>query len=166
MESNKMKAVVCPKYGPAEVLQLAEVNKPVPKENEMVIAVKASAVTASDIFIRSSDIPIRLQIPMRLMLGILRPRNPVIGLVFSGIVQSAGNKIKKFAPGDEVYGMTGYNLGTYAEYVCIKETDSLTGCVAMKPKNISFEEATSAAYGGPWPCNLWTGVTYGQINIF
>lgn len=148
MEQNKMKAVICSKYGPPDVLQLTEVNKPVPKENEMLIQIEASAVTASDIFIRGSNIPIQFKIPMRILIGILKPRKSIIGLVFSGIVKSVGNKIKRFSPGDEVYGMTGFNLGTYAEYTCIKETDSTTGCVSVKPKNISFEEATSAAYGG------------------
>lgn len=143
-----MKAIIYTKYGPPEVLQLAEVDKPVPKENEILIAIKASAVTASDIFIRSSNIPIRFRIPMRLMIGIFKPRKSIIGLVFSGIVESVGKEIKRFSPGDEVYGMTGFNLGTYAEYTCIKETDSTTGCVSIKPKNISFEEATSAVYGG------------------
>lgn len=140
MIQDKMKAVICSKYGPPEVLQLTEVNKPVPKENEILIEIKASAVTASDIFIRSSNIPIRFKIPMRLMIGIFKPRKSIIGLVFSGIVESVGNKIKRFYPGDEVYGMTGFNLGTYAEYTCIKETDSTTGCVSIKPKNISFKE--------------------------
>jgi len=148
MKQNMMKAVICNKYGPPDVLQLAEVNKPVPKENEMLIQIKASAVTASDIFIRSSNIPIRFKIPMRLMMGIFKPKKPIIGLVFSGVVKSAGKEIKRFSPGDEVYGMAGFNLGAYAEYTCIKETDSTTGCVSIKPKNISFEEATSAAYGG------------------
>ena len=148
MEQNKMKAVICNKYGPPDVLQLAEVNKPVPKENEILIEIKASAVTASDIFIRSSNIPVKFKIPMRLMIGIFKPRKSIIGLVFAGRVKSVGKKIQRFSPGDEVYGMTGFNLGTYAEYTCIKETDSTTGCVSIKPKNISFEEATSAVYGG------------------
>jgi NADPH:quinone reductase-like Zn-dependent oxidoreductase len=148
MERNKMKAVKCLKYGPPEVLKLLEVDRPDPKDDEILIEIKATAVTASDIFIRSSNVPMRLKIPMRLMIGIFKPRRSIIGLVFSGIVKSAGNKIRRFSPGDEVYGMTGFNLGTYAEYTCIKETDSTKGCVAIKPKNISFEEATSAVYGG------------------
>jgi len=82
------------------------------------------------------------------MMGIFRPRKSIIGLVFSGVVKEIGCNIKRFSPGDEVYGMTGFNLGAYAEYTCIKETDSTTGCVSIKPKNISFEEATSAVYGG------------------
>lgn len=81
------------------------------------------------------------------MMGVLKPRKSIIGLVFSGIVKEVDSKIKRFSPGDEVYGMTGFNLGACAEYTCIKKTDSTTGCVSIKPKNISFEEATSAVYG-------------------
>jgi NADPH:quinone reductase-like Zn-dependent oxidoreductase len=143
-----MKAIICTKYGPPDVLQLAEVDRPVPKEDELLIEIKASAVTASDIFIRSSNIPVKFKIPMRLMIGIFKPRKKIIGLIFTGRVNSVGKKIQRFSPGDEVYGMTGFNLGTYAEYACIKEIDSTTGCVSIKPKNISFEEATSAVYGG------------------
>lgn len=148
MTRTKMKAVLCRKYGPPDVLQLAEVDMPVPKENEILIEIKASAVTASDIFIRSSNIPLKFKIPMRLMMGIFKPRKKIIGLVFAGKVKSAGKTIKRFSPGDEVYGMTGYNLGAYAEFTCLKEIDSTTGCVSIKPKNISFEESTSAVYGG------------------
>lgn len=143
-----MKAVVCRKYGPPEVLQLKEVKIPVPKDNELLINIKASAVTNSDIFIRSSNMPFPIIIPFRLMMGVFKPRKSIIGLVFSGIVVETGKNIKKFTPGDEVYGMTGFRLGAYAEYTCIKETNSTAGCVSIKPKNISFEEATSAVYGG------------------
>jgi NADPH:quinone reductase-like Zn-dependent oxidoreductase len=143
-----MKAAVCTKYGPPEVLKIADVKKPAPKNDEMLVEVKASAVTQSDIFIRGSDIPLRVMIPMRLMMGIFRPRRRVIGLVFSGVVRETGTKIKRFKPGDEVYGMTGFNLGAYAEYACMKETDSIRGCVGQKPRKLSFEEATAAVYGG------------------
>lgn len=143
-----MKAIVRSKYGPPEVLHLSEVKKPVPKDNELLINIKASAVTNSDIFIRSSKLPFPIIIPFRLMMGVFKPRKSIMGLVFSGVVKEIGCKIKRFSPGDEVYGMTGFNLGAYAEYTCIKETDSTTGCVSIKPKNISFEEATSAVYGG------------------
>jgi len=148
MKENKMKAITRSKYGPPEVLQLSEVKIPIPKDNELFINIKASAVTNSDIFIRGSKLPFPIIIPFRLMMGILKPRKSIIGLVFSGIVKEVGSKIKRFSSGDEVYGMTGFNLGAYAEYTCIKETDSTTGCVSIKPKNISFEEATSAVYGG------------------
>jgi len=143
-----MKAIVCTKYGPPEVLQLKEVEKPRPKNNEVLIKIYAASVTNSDIFIRSSNIPLLMMIPMRLMIGITKPRNSIIGEVFSGEIEFAGSEIKRFKAGDQVYGLTGFSLGAYADYKCMKEIDSKRGCLATKPRNISFEEATSAAYGG------------------
>ncbi len=143
-----MKAIVCTEYGPPEVLKLKEVEKPIPKDNEVCIEVYASAVTASDIFIRSSDLPIRFKIPMRLMLGITKPRQSIIGLVLAGEIESVGKDIKKFKPGDKVYGITGFGLGAYAEYKCMRETDSTYGSLALKPSNLTFEESTAIAYGG------------------
>ena len=148
MNNIKMKAVTRKKYGPPEVLQLSEVEMPKPKDNELLINIKATAVTNSDIFIRGSKLSFPIIVPFRLMMGLFKPRKEIIGLVFSGIVKDIGSKIKRFTPGDEVYGMTGFNLGAYAEYTCVKEIDSTTGCVSIKAKNISFEEATSAVYGG------------------
>lgn len=143
-----MKAIVCTGYGPPDVLQLAEVDIPAPRKNEIQIAVKASAVTASDIYIRGSDIPLRYKIPMRLFIGIKKPRRSILGFVFAGIVESVGPDIKRFNPGDRVFGMTGFRFGAYAEYMCIKETDSKTGCISILPGEITFEDATAAAYGG------------------
>ncbi len=143
-----MKAIVCPKYGPPEVLRLEDVAKPVPAKDEVCIKVLATAVTASDIFIRGSQIPIRFLIPMRLMLGLRGPRKSIIGLVLAGDIESVGADIKRFKPGDQVYGLTGFGLGAYAEYKCMKETDSTHGCLALKPANLTYEEATVAAYGG------------------
>lgn len=148
MNRGTMRAVRCTGYGPPDVLELVETEVPTPKENELRIAVKASAVTASDIFIRSSDLPLQYRIPMRLLIGIRKPRRPILGLVFSGVVDSVGSKIERFRPGDRVYGITGFHFGAYAQYMCLKETDSKTGCVALLPEEISFEEATAAAYGG------------------
>jgi NADPH:quinone reductase-like Zn-dependent oxidoreductase len=145
---EKMKAFICTKYGPPEVLQLKEVKKPTPKDNEVLIKIYATAVTASDIFIRGSQIPIQFLIPMRLMLGITKPRKPIIGLVLAGEIESIGKNVKIFRIGDQVYGLSGFGLGAYAEYKCMKETDSTYGCLAIKPNNISYEEATVAAYGG------------------
>jgi NADPH:quinone reductase-like Zn-dependent oxidoreductase len=143
-----MKAYICPKYGPPEVLQLKEVEKPVPKDDEVLIKIHATAVTASDIFIRSSQVPLRVLIPMRLMLGLTRPRKSIIGLVLSGEIESTGKNVKRFITGDRVYGLTGFELGAYAEYKCMKETDSTHGCLAKMPANISHEEATMVIYGG------------------
>jgi NADPH:quinone reductase-like Zn-dependent oxidoreductase len=145
---GKMKAIVCTKYGPPEVLQLKEVEKPTPKDNEVLIKIYATAVTASDIFIRGSQIPIQFLIPMRLMLGLTKPRKSIIGLVLAGVIESTGKNEKRFKIGDQVYGLTGFGLGAYAEYKCMKETDSTHGCLALKPTNLSYEEATMVAYGG------------------
>ena len=143
-----MKAIVCPKYGPPEVLQFKEVEKPAPMSNEVCIKVHATAVTASDIFIRGSQIPIQYWIPMRLMIGLTKPRKSIIGLVLAGEIESVGMNIKRFKTGDRVYGLTGFGLGAYAEYKCMQETDSTYGCLALKPDNLTYEEATVAAYGG------------------
>lgn len=143
-----MKAALCSAYGAPEVLQIKEVKKPIPQDDEVCIKIYAAGVTASDIFIRSSQIPLVWKIPMHIMVGIRKPRRPILGLVLAGVVESVGKDIKRFRAGDEVYGLTGFHFGTYAEYTCLKEKDSKKGCLALKPKNISYEEATVAAYGG------------------
>jgi NADPH:quinone reductase-like Zn-dependent oxidoreductase len=143
-----MKAIICSKYGSSEVLQIERCKKPIPKEDEVLIKIYATSVTDSDIFIRSSNVTPGLIIPFRLMIGIRRPRNPILGEVFSGEIEYAGSEIKRFKVGDQVFGFTGFSLGAYAEYKCMKEMDSKRGCLAIKPNNISFEDATSAAYGG------------------
>ena len=145
---EKMKAIVCTKYGPPEVLKMKEVEKPAPQDDEVLIKIFATAVTASDIFIRGSQIPIQFWIPMRIMMGLTKPRKSIIGLVLAGKIESVGKNLKRFKLGDQVYGLTGFGLGAYAEYKCMKETDSTYGCLALKPNNLSYEEATVAAYGG------------------
>jgi NADPH:quinone reductase-like Zn-dependent oxidoreductase len=145
-----VKAVVCTGYGPPEVLQLSEVGKPVPGDSDVLVKIRATAVTASDIFIRGggSQLPWRQRIPMRVMIGLTKPRKGIIGLVVAGEIESAGKNAGRFKAGDQVYGLTGFGLGAYAEYTCMKETDSRHGCLAHKPAGISFEAATVAAYGG------------------
>ncbi len=143
-----MKAIFCSKYGSAEVLQIGRCKKLIPKEDEVLIKIYATSVTDSDIFIRSSRVAPGLIIPFRLMIGIRRPKNPIIGEVFAGEIEYAGPEIKRFKVGDQVLGFTGFSLGAYADYKCMKEKDSKRGCLAIKPNNITFEDATSAAYGG------------------
>ncbi|MFA6127725.1 MAG: NAD(P)-dependent alcohol dehydrogenase [Bacteroidales bacterium] len=143
-----MKAIICTKYGPPEVLQIRKVEKPIPKDNEVLIKIFATAVTASDIFIRSSKVSLSLIIPFRLMIGLRKPRKSIIGLVLAGEIEAVGQHVTRFRTGDQVYGLTGFGLGAYAEYKCMKETDSTYGCLAIKPNNLSYEEATVAAYGG------------------
>ena len=148
MKAELMNAVVCKSYGSPDVLELTRVSKPQPKSNQVRIKVRATAVTNSDIFIRSSKMPLHMLIPMRLAIGIRRPRAGVIGLVFTGDVEVVGAETSRFKPGDKVYGLSGYTLGAYAEYLCLAETDSIKGCMNNMPSNISYEEATAAVYGG------------------
>lgn len=143
-----MKAIACTKYGPPDVLKIVEYERPVPRDDEVLIKIYATSVTNSDLFIRGSQIPLRFRIPMRLMLGITRPRHPIIGEVLSGEVVQVGARTRRFKAGDQVFGLTGFSLGAYADYKCMKEDDSKQGCIALKPANTSHEEATSAAYGG------------------
>ena len=151
-----MKAIICTKYGPPEVLQLQEVEKPTPKNNEVLIKIQATAVTASDCIIRGFNLPGKPRFPqkqimelmMRFYIGFSKPRNPIIGLVLSGTIESVGKDVKQFKKDDHVYGFTGYSMGAYAEYKCMREKESTRGCLAIKPGNISHEEAVAVTYGG------------------
>lgn len=143
-----MKAIKCTKYGPPEVLKLVDVEKPIPKDDNVLIKIYASAVTASDTFIRGSKLPILFWIFLRFALGLIKPRKSIIGLVLAGEIEAVGRDIKRFKKGDQVYGMTGFDFGAYAEYKCMTEKDSTYGCLAIKPSNITYEEATGVVYGG------------------
>ena len=143
-----MKAVVCTKYGPPDVLQVKEMPKPQSKDNEVCIKNFATAVTGSDVLIRGADMPVLLGLMFRMMIGLRKPRKPILGLVFAGEIESVGNDVKRFKKGDQVYGFTGFSFGAYAEYLCISENDSKRGCLAMKPADMSYEEAAAVAYGG------------------
>lgn len=144
-----MKAVTCFKYGPPEVLRLTEVPIPSPRPNQVRVRIHAASVTMSDIFIRSARVRPLLQIPFRLMMGITKPRAPIVGFAFSGVIDQVGERITRFKTGNEVYCTTGFSLGAYAEYRCMPESDSRShGCLALKPHNITHEEAAATAYGG------------------
>jgi len=143
-----MKAVICNRYGPPEVLQVREIPKPVPGDREVCIKNFATAVTGSDVLIRKADMPFFMKLMFRMMVGIRRPRKPVLGLVFAGEIESAGKEAKRFKKGDQVYGFTGFSFGAYAEYVCVSENDPRRGCVAIKHPDMSYEEAAAAAYAG------------------
>ncbi len=140
---EKMKAVVCEKYGPPEVLKLKEVNKPVHRDDEVLVRVHATSVNAADCNVRGLVyIPTGLGLLAKLMLGFRGPRISVIGSVFAGEIEEVGRDVKTFKPGDQVFG-TGPEMGAYAEYVCRKET----GPLAEKPGNISYEQAATVPYG-------------------
>jgi len=139
-----MKAIVCTKYGPPEVLQLKEVEKPAPRKNEVCIKIFASAVTSGDCRVRGFDSPILFWVPMRLVLGLTKPRKPIIGFILAGEVESIGKDVKRYKKGDQVYGSTGLRFGAYAEYVCLPENSKL----ALKPSNATYEEAAAIPFGG------------------
>ncbi len=143
-----MKAIICTKYGPPEVLRLVEREKPVPRADEVLIKIGATSVTNSDLFIRGWGLSPRMRLMLRVALGIRRPRCGVIGEVLAGEIEEAGPKATRFKVGDRVYGLTGFSLGAYAEYKAMKDVDSKRGCIALMPANVSFEEATGVAYGG------------------
>ncbi len=139
-----MKAIVCTKYGPPEVLQLKEVEKPTPRKNEVCIKIFATAVTASDCIVRGFKVPIRFWLPMGLVIGFTKPRKPILGMVLAGEVESVGKDVKSFKKGDQVFGFDRFVFGTYAEYKCIPEE----GMLAIKPTNVNYEEAAAVPYGG------------------
>ncbi len=139
-----MKAIVCTKYGPPDVLQLQDVAKPAPKNNEVLIKIFATAVTASDCIVRGFKVPIIFWIPMALAVGFPKPRQSILGMVLAGEVESAGKHVKSFKEGDRVFGFDRFVFGTYAEYKCIPEK----GMLAIKPTNVNYEEAAAVPYGG------------------
>ena len=137
-----MKAIVCTKYGSPDVLQLQEVDKPAPKEDEVLIRVYAATVTRGDVMLRKLH-PL-LFLPLRLF-GMRRKKIP--GHEFAGVIESAGKAVKRFKEGDQVFGTTtGLSVGANAEYVCLPEEWS-SGVLAIKPANMSYEEAAAVPVG-------------------
>jgi NADPH:quinone reductase-like Zn-dependent oxidoreductase len=147
-----VKAVVCTGYGPPDVLELQEVEKPVPKDHEVLIKVHATTVHRGDVRIRSFDVPRGRRFMARLILGFTRPKNPIIGMELAGEVESVGKDVTLFEPGDDVFAFTGWGLGAYAEYVSLleKPRKSVTkdGMLAKKPANMTFEEAAAGVATG------------------
>jgi len=140
-----VKAVICERYGPPDVLQIKDWPKPVAKDNELLIRVKAAEVTKADCELRSFNFPVKwFAFPLRLALGVFRPRNKILGGYFAGVVESVGAKVSKFKAGDEVYGCCRLRAGAHADYLCLP--DSYT--IAPKPKNLSFEQAAAVPLGG------------------
>lgn len=141
---QKMKAIIATGYGSPDVLQLQEVEKPEPKDNEVLIKVHATAVNSGDWRIRSLDVPTGFGIFVRLAFGFSRPRQPILGVVLAGTVEAAGKDVTAFRAGDEVFAMDGAKMGCHAEYKVMPED----GAIAFKPANLSFEEAAAIPFGG------------------
>ena len=139
-----MKAIVCTKYGSPDVLQLQNIEKPTPKDKEVLIRIHATAVTASDCIVRGSKVPLLFWLPMRLVIGLTRPRNPILGIVLAGEVESVGTEVTRFHKGDQVYALNIMRFGAYAQYTCLPENSVM----AFKPSNVTYEEAAAVPYGG------------------
>lgn len=138
-----MKVIICTKYGSPDVLKIKEIEKPIPKDNEILVNNFATSVSKADTRIRSFSVPLAFWIPGRLALGITKPRKNVLGGELAGKIELVGKDVRNFKQGDEVFAATGMEFGTYAQYVCIPED----GVVAIKPANISFQQAAVIPIG-------------------
>jgi NADPH:quinone reductase-like Zn-dependent oxidoreductase len=140
-----LKAIVCTKYGPPEVLQLRDVKKPAPKDNEVLIRIHSTTVTSGDVWIRSSTYAPWFWLPARIMFGLIRPRKPIPGNELAGEIEAVGKDVTRFRKGDQVFGII-YEVsfgGANAEYICLHEERA-----AIKPANMTFEEAATLPIGG------------------
>ncbi|MBY9001908.1 MAG: NAD(P)-dependent alcohol dehydrogenase [Candidatus Heimdallarchaeota archaeon] len=145
-----MKAVVYEKYGPPEVLKLVDVEKPTPKDNELLVKVHGTTVNAAVVNGRKGKHPASkfFTFALRLIYGIRKPRKPILGYEFGGVVESVGKDVTLFKKGDEIFGTTTMlKQGSYAEYVCVPEKWK-SGVVEIKPANLTFEEAAAVPVAG------------------
>jgi len=146
-----MKAFICTQYGEPEVLQLREVEKPIPKNNEVLIKICATTVTSGDWRVRSLNVPTGFGLMMRFALGTGKPRQPILGSELSGRVESVGKDVSKFQVGDHVFAFTDTAMGCYTEYKCMPEK----GAMAHKPANLTFEESAAISFGGTTALNFF-----------
>lgn len=140
-----MKAIVWTRYGPPDVLEPREVEKPTPKENEVLIKVRAAAITAGDCEMRNLKFPLWVRLPMQLFVGVRKPtRVRILGAYLSGEIEKVGKDVSRFSVGDDVFGLAGMSFGAYAEHIALPED----GIVVTKPSNLGYDEAAPAGLGG------------------
>ena len=145
-----MKAIVWTKYGSPDGLQLKEVEKPVPKDDEILIKIHATSVTAGDCEMRRLELPLMLSFPVRLYAGLVQPRRiTILGQELAGEVEEVGANVTSYQAGNQVFGTTGFRFGAYAEYICLPaEPDDAQGALAPKPTNLTYEEAAVVPTAG------------------
>lgn len=142
-----MKAIVWTAYGPPEVLQLREVPKPVPKDDEVLIRIHATTVTAGDCQFRALKVPLLFRVLMRMLVGFRKPKRiTILGQELAGKVEAIGERVTRFKLGDPVFALTGFDLGAYAEYICLPEARG-GGVLARKPDNMTYAEAAAVPLG-------------------
>jgi NADPH:quinone reductase-like Zn-dependent oxidoreductase len=140
-----MKAIICTKYGaPKDVLKIVEVEKPTPKDNEVLIKNYATTVTIADCRVRGFDVPASFWLLARLALGFTKPRQSILGNELSGVIEAVGKNVKKFKVGDEVFAYTSQKLGAYTEFISLNENNN----IALKPEKLSFEQSAALSFGG------------------
>lgn len=138
-----MKAIHCTAYGPSDVLQLKETNKPIPKSGEVLVKVIATSVTSGDCEMRTCTMHPSMYPMFRLFIGITKPRKPILGMYFSGVIEATGDDVIGLKIGDEIFGTTSFTLGTNAEYVCIPHSRSFI----KKPVSLSHVDAAAVPIG-------------------
>ena len=145
-----MRAILCTRYGPPEVLQLADVPKPAPSDDEVLIRIRATTCHFGDVRVRGAILPLWMQVPFRLYMGISGPRRKILGMELSGVVEAVGKAVHRFKTGDAVLASSGFSLGSYAEYICLPENapDYRRGLVVHKPAAMSFAEAAAGLSTG------------------
>jgi NADPH:quinone reductase-like Zn-dependent oxidoreductase len=147
---KSMKAILWTKYGSPDGLQLREMAKPIPKENEVLIRIHAATASTPDSEFRRMKLPLFYAVALRLYVGLIKPsRITVLGGEFAGEIEAVGKDVTKFQPGDQVFGYTGLAMGCYAEYMCLAEKPAdFAGVFGKKPINMSYEEAAAVPFGG------------------
>jgi len=141
---KKMRAVIYPKYGAPEQLSVQEVDRPSPKDKEVLIKIHATTVSAADARLRRFDVPFPFSVGMRLMIGFAGPRSKMLGVEVAGEIVKIGKDVTLFKEGDQVFASTGMNMAAHSEYICLKEKAEM----AIKPSNMTFEEAAAVPHCG------------------